>query len=36
MKGNVGIKPGDFKAELLDIATTQKDAITMKISTQVQ
>jgi cytochrome c-type biogenesis protein CcmH len=36
MKGNVGIKPGDYKAELLDIATTQQDAITMKISTQVQ
>jgi cytochrome c-type biogenesis protein CcmH len=36
MKGNVGIKPGDFKAELLDIATKQKDAITMEISTQVQ
>lgn len=36
MKGSVGIKPGDFKAELLDIASTQKDAITMEISTQVQ
>jgi cytochrome c-type biogenesis protein CcmH len=36
MKGSVGIKPGDFKAELLDIASTQKDAITMEISTKVQ
>ncbi|WP_085299094.1 c-type cytochrome biogenesis protein CcmI [Cognaticolwellia mytili] len=36
MKGSVGIKPGDFKAELLDIATIQKDALTMEISTQVQ
>ena len=36
MQGSVGIKPGDFKAELLDIATMQKDAVTMEISTQVQ
>lgn len=36
MQGNVGIKPGDFKAELLDIATAQKDALSMEISIQVQ
>lgn len=36
MQGSVGIKPGDFKAELLDIAITKKDAIKMEISLQVQ
>ncbi len=36
MKGSVGIKPGDYKAELLNIATTQNDAIKMQISQKVQ
>lgn len=36
MKGSVGIKPGDYKAELLNITTTQNDAIKMQISQKVQ
>lgn len=36
MSGNVGIKSGDYKAELLNIANVQKDTLKMVISTKVE
>ena len=35
MQGNVGIKPGDFKVEVLDIDVMEKSPINMQISAQV-
>ena len=35
MQGSVGIKSGDFKTEILDIKTMQKDPISMEISIKV-
>lgn len=32
MQGSVGIKPGDYKAELLDITTAQEEAVKIEIS----
>ncbi|ARD45173.1 c-type cytochrome biogenesis protein CcmI [Colwellia sp. PAMC 21821] len=36
MQGSVGIKPGDFKAEMLNIDAMEQSPITMVISEQVQ
>lgn len=35
MQGSVGIKPGDFKAEVLNVDTMKKSPIAMEISIQV-
>ena len=35
MQGSVGIKPGDFKAEVLKVDTMKKSPIAMEISIQV-